>query len=117
MKICVSQKRVLLLLREVYLPTEPVQQRSGRWVHLSFLLCKKKRGGGRERLLSPSSFWPVATSTFCGCKVYSVEFRKCETRADLDKKIPLGIRPPEFWSVTRQDGKIPPQRAFRNFRL
>ena len=56
MKICVSQKRVLLLLREVYLPTEPVQQRSGRWVHLSFLLCKKKRGGGRERLLSPSSF-------------------------------------------------------------
>ncbi len=117
MKICVSQKRVLLLLREVYLPTEPVQQRSGRWVHLSFLLCKKNWGGGRERLLSPSAFWSVATSSFCGCKVYSVEFRKCETRADLDKKIPLGIRPPEFWSVSGLDKKIPLGFACRNFRL
>ena len=29
----------------------------------------------------------VSTSRFCLRKTYSVEFRKCETRADLDKKI------------------------------
>ena len=29
----------------------------------------------------------VITSRFCLRKTYSVEFRKCETRADLDRKI------------------------------